>query len=178
MTTFQHNLPQVLFGLALGFYNTLQCSHCKRCTSYGISVRLSHAGIVSKRLRVERHSLHCQIAKSVYFCRNQKYSRETTPYPWNLGSNWPTPPESSKFWHVLPCSASTIRASEKSSIMTNTKSYKGFPTSHQPRFYATPLTSIKWGSNTEICRLSYNFNNEGREVCYKVHYIKIVSGKL
>ena len=58
MTTFEHNLPQVLFGLALGFYNTLQCSHCKRCTSYGISVRLSHAGIVSKRRHVAQCSLH------------------------------------------------------------------------------------------------------------------------
>ena len=38
------------------FYGALQCSHCKRCTSYGnsvcpsvcLSIRLSHAGIVSK----------------------------------------------------------------------------------------------------------------------------------
>ena len=29
------------------------------------SVRLSHAGIVSKRLHVARRSLHCQIAKCV-----------------------------------------------------------------------------------------------------------------
>jgi len=54
-----------------------QCSHRKRCTSYGNSVRLpvrpsvypsvrpSHAGIVSKRLHVARCSLHCQIAKCV-----------------------------------------------------------------------------------------------------------------
>jgi len=48
---------------------TAQCSHCKRCTSYSISVclsvSLSHAGIVSKRLHVARCSLHCQIAKCV-----------------------------------------------------------------------------------------------------------------
>jgi len=54
------------------FYSAQQCSHCKRCTSYGNSVRLSvcpsvrlsHAGIVLKRLHVARCSLHCQIAKS------------------------------------------------------------------------------------------------------------------
>jgi len=49
------------------FYSAPQCSHCKRCTSYGISVRLSirlsHAGIVSKRRHVARCSLHRQIAK-------------------------------------------------------------------------------------------------------------------
>jgi len=43
-----------------------------RCTSYSNSVRLSvclsHAGIVSKRLHVARCSLHCQIAKCVKFC--------------------------------------------------------------------------------------------------------------
>jgi len=36
------------------------------------SVYLSHAGIVSKRRHVARCSLHCQIAKCVQFCRNQK----------------------------------------------------------------------------------------------------------
>jgi len=94
-----------------------QCSHCKCCTSYSISVclsiRLSHAGIVSKRRHIARCSLHCKIAKSVSFYRNKKYSPGTTHFPWNLGWNWPTPPDSSESWHVLPCSTSTVRASEK-----------------------------------------------------------------
>ena len=51
------------------FYSAPQCSHWKRCTSYGdsvcLSVRLSYAGIVSKRQHVARCSLHCQIAKCV-----------------------------------------------------------------------------------------------------------------
>jgi len=55
------------------FYSAPQCSHCKRCSSYGnsvclsvrSSVRLSHAGIVSKRRHVARCSLHCRIAKCV-----------------------------------------------------------------------------------------------------------------
>jgi len=38
------------------FYSAPQCSHCKRCTSYGNSIRpsvcLSHACIVSKRRHV------------------------------------------------------------------------------------------------------------------------------
>jgi len=52
----------------------------------------------------------------------------------------------SKRLHVARCSlhcqiakcVSTIRASEKSSIITNRKSYTSFPTSHQPRFYTAP----------------------------------------
>ena len=55
------------------FYSSPQCSDGKRCTSYGKSVRLSvclsvclsHAGIVSKRLHLARCSLHCQITKCV-----------------------------------------------------------------------------------------------------------------
>ena len=51
------------------FYSAPPCRHCKRCTSYGNSVRLSvcasHAGIVSKRRHVARYSLHCRIAKCV-----------------------------------------------------------------------------------------------------------------
>ena len=50
-----------------------QCSHCKHCISYGNSVgpsvcpsvRLSHAGIVSKRRHVARWSFHRWIAKCV-----------------------------------------------------------------------------------------------------------------
>ena len=55
------------------FLQRAQCSHCKRCISYGNSVRLSvrlsvcpsHAGIDSKRRHVARCSLHRWIAKCV-----------------------------------------------------------------------------------------------------------------
>jgi len=79
------------------FYSVPQCSHCKRRTSYGNSVCLSvcpsirHMPVLSKRRHVARCSLHCQIAKCVQFCRNQKYSPGTTPSPRNLGSKRPTP---------------------------------------------------------------------------------------
>jgi len=45
------------------------------------SVCLSHAGIVSKRRHVARYSLHCLIAKCVYFCRNQKVFPRDDPFP-------------------------------------------------------------------------------------------------
>jgi len=51
------------------FLQRAQCSHCKRCISYSnsvcLSVRLSDAGIVSKRRHVARCSLHRWIAKYV-----------------------------------------------------------------------------------------------------------------
>ena len=45
-----------------------------------LSVRLSHAGIVSKQRHVARCSLPCQIAKCVYFCRNQKIFPRDQPW--------------------------------------------------------------------------------------------------
>jgi len=56
----KHNV-QVAVVLLCDFYSVPQCSHCKLCTSYGNSVRpsirLSHAGIVSKR----RHGAVCTV---------------------------------------------------------------------------------------------------------------------
>ena len=55
------------------FYSAPQCSHCKRCTSYGssvcLSVRLSHAGIVSKRLHASWCSLRCQFSVAPFSFR-------------------------------------------------------------------------------------------------------------
>ena len=44
-----------------------------------------------------------------------------TPSPEILAQSDLYPPDSSESGHVLPCSASAVRASEKSSIMTNRK---------------------------------------------------------
>ena len=64
------------------------CSHCKRCTSYDSSVCLSVYLSVTRRYCVKttarstaRCSLHCQIAKCVWFCRNQKIFPRDNPFP-------------------------------------------------------------------------------------------------
>jgi len=60
-------MSQAYRSVVTFFYSVPQCLHCKRCTSYVNSVRLSvclsHAGIVSKRLHVARCSVHCQNSK-------------------------------------------------------------------------------------------------------------------
>jgi len=101
------------------------------CVSVRLSVRLSHAGIVSKQQHVARSSLHCQIAICVWFCRNQQIFPRDDPSPEILAPNDLPSPNSSRSWHVLPCSTSTVRASKKSSVtgMTNRKSFTGFTTS-------------------------------------------------
>ena len=51
--------------------------------------------------------------------------------------------------------------------MTNRKSYSGFPTSHQPRFYAAP-NFLKMGINYRNLSSIGHFDNKGRKVCCKV----------
>jgi len=88
------------------------------------------------------------------------------------------PPDCSESWYVLPCSASTVRASEQSSIMANKKSYTGFPTSHQPRFYAARnfLTmGIKYLNLSSFIQVS---TIKDEKSAARFHYIKTVSRKV
>jgi len=125
------------------FHSAPQCEHCKRCTSYGNSARLSVCRpSVTRRYCVKttaRSTMQFALSNSkmCLVLYKQKNIPQGRPLPPEIlvQTDLP-PPDSSESWHVLPCSASTIRASEKSSIMTNRKSYTGFPTRHQPRFYA------------------------------------------
>jgi len=51
------------------------------------------------------------------------------PFNWNLCSKWPTPFHTPKLWPISAHSTSTVRVSEKSSIIANRKSTTRFPTS-------------------------------------------------
>ena len=71
---------------------------------------------------------------------------------------------------------STVRGSEKSSIMTNRKSTPGFPTSH--RWSATlPASPPKDGSKSDFCFLiEFNFN--GIKSATKLLCVTTSSGKV
>jgi len=90
-----------------------------------------------------------------------------TPTPWNLGSNWPTPPDSSESGHLLPCSASTVRHRKRSPTTLNKNSTRAFQRAIN-QGSALPITLSKWGQSTYICRLLDNLGNTGRNVCCKV----------
>ena len=59
-------------------------------------------------------------------------------------SRIPTP-EGNEFWHILPCSASTVRDRKRSLITLNKNSTRAFQRAIQQRS-TPPLTSSKWGS--------------------------------
>ena len=62
--------------------------------------------------------------------------------------------------------------------MANRKSYTGFPTSHQPRFYATPNV-LKMGIKylNLSCFIQVSTIKDEKSAA-KFHYIKTVSGKV
>jgi len=90
-----------------------------------------------------RHILLSDSSKMCLVLYKTKNIPEGRPLPPEIlaPSDLPSP-NSSKSWHVLPCSASTVRASEKSSIMTNMKSFTSFPTSYRWSAYVTSKYSI------------------------------------
>ena len=77
------------------------------------------------------------VAQSIAIRVVSIYLQGTTLPPEILAPSDLTPPEGSEFWHILPCSASTVRDRKRSSI-TQQELDTSFPTSHQPRFYAAP----------------------------------------
>jgi len=71
-----------------------------------------------------------------------------------------------------------VRASEKSSIIMNRKPYTGFPTSHQPRFYAAP-NFLKMGMKyLNLSSFIHVSTIKDEKSAAKFHYVKIVSGKV
>ena len=68
----------------------------------------------------------------------------TSPSTFNGRSKWPTPFKNRSRRQIFACNVSAVRASEKSSIMTNWKSYTGFPTSYRRSAYVTSKSLKGW----------------------------------
>ena len=62
--------------------------------------------------------------------------------------------------------------------MTNRKSYTGFPTSHQPRFYATHNFRKMGNKYLNLSSFIQVSTMQDEKSAAKFHYIKIVSGKV
>ena len=66
------------------------------------------------------------------------------PFPLKSALNVTHHFEKRRVWQISAYSVSTMRDSEKSSIMTNIKSTMGFPTSHRWSAYVTPKSPKEW----------------------------------
>ena len=69
------------------------------------------------------------------------------PFPLKFAFKVTHPLSNSEFWQISAHSASTVIASEKSSISTYRKSTTRFPTSHRWTVYATPKSPKGWHKN-------------------------------
>jgi len=114
------------------------------------------------------------------FAETRKYSPETIPYPRNLGSSWHTPPDSSEPWHVLPCSASAVRASEKVQLRRIGSRIRVFhrAINQGSNFYAAP-NILKMGIRYLNLSSFIQFSTiKDEKSAAKFHYIKTVSSKV
>jgi len=68
----------------------------------------------------------------------------TSPSTFNWRSKWPSPFKNCSRRQISAYNVSTVRASEKSSIMTNRKSYMSFPTSYRWSAYVTSKSPKGW----------------------------------
>jgi len=75
----------------------------------------------------------------------------------NLSSKWKTHFEKRRLRQISAYNVSTVRDSEKRSIMTNRKSTTGFPTSYRRSAYVTPK-SAKKVVQKPIFGIKFNFN--------------------
>jgi len=112
--------------------------------SVRLSARLSHACFVTNPKKLP--------AISLYHMKGQFYS-VLSPKQWLVGdvpfhlkwrSKWSTPFKNHSRRPISPCNVSTVRASEKRSIMTNRKSCTGFPTSYRWSAYVTSKSPKGW----------------------------------
>jgi len=99
------------------------------------------------------------------------------PFPWNLRSKWPTPFQTAQFRPIFAYSASTVRASEKSSISANGKSTTRFPTSHRWTVYAIPK-SPKGGTKLDFAIFPVNFNFCRKKSAARFLRVKTSSSKV
>jgi len=68
---------------------------------------------------------------------------------------------------IFACNVSTVRASEKSSLMTNRKLYMGFPTSYRWSAYVTSKSPKGW-LKSELFLFWNKSQLQLNEICYKV----------
>ena len=92
---------------------------------------------------------HVAEVDTVSYLKHKIFPRDD-PFPPEILARTDLPPtDSSESWHLLPCSASTVRDRNRSPITLN-KLDTSFPTSHQTWFYTAPnFLKIGIGINSD-----------------------------
>jgi len=142
--------------------------------------RLSSVMLVHPTQAVElfRNFFYHTIAQGLYFsgAKNRWWGM---PLPPEICVQSDPPPfQTAKFRPISAPSASTMIASEKSSIITYRKSTTRFPTSHRWTVYVTPKSPKRWHKNVISLFVSVKFNVCRKKFATKFLCIKTSSGKV
>jgi len=147
------------------------------CPSVGLSVRLSHACFLTKLKNLPAIFYTAWTGNPSSFLPPNSRWWTTSPSTFNGRSKWPTPFKNRSRRQISACKVSTVRASEKSSIMTNRKSYTGFPTSYRWSAYVTSKSPKKGGSKSELFLFGIKVNFTWMKSATKFLWQKTSSGK-
>ena len=142
--------------------------------------RLSSMTLVHPTQAVELFGIfspYDSLGTLLFWCQNRWWG---TPLSlWNLRSKWPTPFQTAKFRPISAHSASTVIASERSSISTYRKSTTRFPTSHRWTVYVTPKSPKEWHKNaiSLFVPVKFNFRKKSatKFLCMKTSSGKVVA---
>ena len=94
-----------------------------------------------------------------------------SPCTQNRRSKWPIPFKNCWRRQISACSVTTVIASEKSSIMTNKKSYMGFPFQRAiDEMPALPLSPQRVAQKAIFLVFLNKIQFQSNEVCYKVFF--------
>jgi len=98
--------------------------------------------------------------------------------PGNCVQSDPPPFQTAQFRQISAHSASTVIASEKSSISTYRKSTTRFPTGHRWTVYVTPKSPKGWHKNAISLCMLIKFNFSRKKSATKFLCVKTSSGKV
>ena len=127
------------------FYRASICEGGLRSrNSVCLSVRLSHAWIVTNLNSALQIFWYLMKGQSLCYSDTNSGWWATLPSLRNLHSKLPTPFEKCQLRHISAYNVSTVKDSEKSSIMTNIKLTTGFPMSYRWSAYVTPKSPKGW----------------------------------
>jgi len=106
-------------------------------------------------------------SKNTPVCWYQQWLGATSASTKNLRSKWPTPSEKRWLRPISAYNVSTVRASEKSSIIANRKSVTCFPTSYRRSAYVVPK-SPRGDSKSKFVIFVNKNQFKSNKLCYKV----------
>jgi len=163
-------LPYLVF-----LFEHFTTRHSNASTVLGVivlSICLSHACFVTKLKNI----------LSLFWCHMKGQSLQLSvtnsgwqvisPSTWNLCKKWPTSFEKHRLWQISADNIPTLRASEKSSIITNRKLATGFTTSCRWNAYVTSKSPKGW-FKMRICHFKNKNLFLSNYLCYKVSMWKL-----